>query len=77
MSAKEGGMTNDEIKHELDKTLDDFKKRMGVNVTQCYIVAECWPAGNVFVSSTMTRNETRKSLEAVAHQHRIDLGGRN
>lgn len=77
MSAKEGGMTREEFKHELNKTLDDFRARMGSNVTQCYIVAESSTAGNVYISSTMTRNETRKSLEALAHQHRIDLGGRN
>lgn len=68
-------MEREQVIRIIDQTLHDLEQRLGDDFTQgCLIVVEsthkegCTP--NAYISSTMTKNETRKCLESAAQAHR-------
>lgn len=62
--------TDEEITDIVNAFAQALSVALGDDFDQGYVVVES--KGNAFISSSMTRSETRKSLLAVAREHAID-----
>lgn len=70
-------MNQSEVTAIVNQTLYDLEQRLGEQFRQgCIIVLETGAdrrlVPSAVISSTMTRHETRKCLEAVVHAHKQD-----